>query len=181
MNAHPKINRRGWLAIWLQKRRRARRQHSAPPFPAPSLVATARGVGEATWQAVSPANVDDWQFCANDEAFDPEKKSFEQWVRDADVPDIDFVTLNGTTATTTHGFAYCAARYLIGDIWSSWTGVVDRTILTPELVLSSDGHGHLTWTMNFTTPYGFSIYRSGDGVTWGSSVDGANIGATSAD
>jgi len=82
MKAHPKINRRGWLAIWLQKRRRKRLQGSAP---------------------------------------------------------------------------------------------------VAAIVLSSDGHGRLTWTYNFTTPYGFSIYRSVDGVTWGLPFDGANIGAVSAD
>jgi hypothetical protein len=44
----------------------------------------------------------------------------------------------------------------------------------PAIVLSSDGHGHLTWTMNFETNVGFVIYYSADGVTWdGDGVDGA--------
>jgi len=178
---NPKINRRGWLAIWLQKRRQARQHPALPSFSAPSLVAVARGVSETTWQAVAPVAVDGWQFCLSDNAFHPEVKTFDRWVYEADSPDTEFVIVNATTATVTQEFAYCAARYRVGTTWSSWSGVVDRTILTPLLVLSSDGHGRLTWTMNFTTPYGFAIYRSDDGTTWGPSYDGTNTGATSAD
>ena len=37
----------------------------------------------------------------------------------------------------------------------------------PAILLASDGHGRLTWTWNFTSPYdAVSIYLSGDGVTW---------------
>jgi hypothetical protein len=51
------------------------------------------------------------------------------------------------------------------------------------IVLSSDGHGHLTWTANFTTPSdGVSIYISDDGVTWGSHpYDGWTFSASSRD
>jgi len=179
--AQPKFSRCGWLAAWLQKRRRERQQQLAPSFPAPSLAAVARGVSETTWQAVAPVDVDGWQFCLSDNAFHPEVKTFDRWVYEADSPDTEFVIVNATTATVTQEFAYCAARYRVGATWSSWTGVVDRTILTPLLVLSSDGHGRLSWTLNFITPYGFSIYRSDDGVTWGSPCDGTDVGATSAD
>jgi hypothetical protein len=41
----------------------------------------------------------------------------------------------------------------------------------PAIVLTSDGHGRLTWTLNFTSPYeGVSIYECADGVTWGSDI-----------
>ena len=37
----------------------------------------------------------------------------------------------------------------------------------PAILLASDGHGHLTWTLNFTSAYGqINIYKSADGVTW---------------
>jgi hypothetical protein len=49
----------------------------------------------------------------------------------------------------------------------------------PTILLASDGHGHLTWTLNFTTPYtGVSIYKSADGVTWDSHpYDGWDLAA----
>ena len=38
----------------------------------------------------------------------------------------------------------------------------------PAILLTSDGHGHLTWTINFTSPWdSINIYQSVDGVTWG--------------
>ncbi len=38
----------------------------------------------------------------------------------------------------------------------------------PAILLASDGHGHLTWTINFTSPWdSINIYQSADGVTWG--------------
>ena len=49
------------------------------------------------------------------------------------------------------------------------------------IVLSSDGHGRLTWTMNFNTVFDFSIYLSADGVTWGHTFDGASGGARAID
>ena len=267
MTKIPTINRRGWLAIWLQNRRRARQCRSAQSFPAPSLVSLGTVAGDTTWRAVAPIAVDDWQFCTSDNAFDPqvktfdrwvyeadapdtafvnvdaktatvtvdfgwcaarylvgttwsswtnvvpatvvapsapslvslgtvagdttwrgtapvavddwqfcvtdsafdpEVKSFDQWVADADFPDTEFVTINATTATVTADFAYCAARYRVGATWSSWTGVLDATVIPPpvQLVLSSDGHGHLTWTCNVTINTGFSIFHSVDGVAW---------------
>ena len=37
----------------------------------------------------------------------------------------------------------------------------------PAILLASDGHGHLTWTVNFTSPWdSINIYQSADGVTW---------------
>jgi len=132
MMATPKINRGGWLAAWLQKRRRARVRGALPTLlPAPSLVSLGTVAGNTTWQAVAPVVVDDWQFCTTDNAFDPEVKSFDQWVQGADFPDAEFVTINATTATVTVDFAYCAARYRVGATWSSWTSVVDTTPLVP--------------------------------------------------
>ena len=53
----------------------------------------------------------------------------------------------------------------------------------PAIQLASDGHGHLTWTVNFTTPYdGINIYWSHDGVTWGDlPYDGSDLASGSRD
>jgi hypothetical protein len=165
MTKKPTINRRGWLALWLQKRRRARQNKT---LSAPSLVSLGTVAGDTTWRAVAPVAVDGWQFCTNDNAFNPEVKSFDQWVADADSPDTEFVVVNATTATVTVDFGWCAARYRVGTTWSPWTGVLDATVIPPpvELVLSSDGHGHLTWTCNVEVEFGFNIYHSNDGVNW---------------
>jgi hypothetical protein len=163
---------------------------SAPGLNAPTLVSLGTVAGDTTWRAVAPVAVDDWQFCTTDSVFDPAVKSFDQWVADADFPDTEFVTINAATATVTADFTYCAARYRVGTTWSSWTGVVDATVIEPpaQLVLSSDGHGHLTWTLNFVPPSDASqpgvpydtvnIYKSADGVTWPSGAyDGWNLAA----
>ena len=53
----------------------------------------------------------------------------------------------------------------------------------PAILLASDGHGHLTWTWNFTSPYdGINIYKSDDGVTWPShTYDGWGLSAGNRD
>jgi hypothetical protein len=53
----------------------------------------------------------------------------------------------------------------------------------PAILLTSDGHGRLTWTLNFTTPYtDVSIYKSADGVTWDSRpYDGWDLASGSRD
>ncbi|MGH7992918.1 MAG: hypothetical protein ACREDQ_05340, partial [Limisphaerales bacterium] len=47
------------------------------------------------------------------------------------------------------------------------------------IVLNSDGHGRLTWTLNFPSDWAFNIYCSADGLTWGHSYDGTDSGARS--
>jgi hypothetical protein len=51
----------------------------------------------------------------------------------------------------------------------------------PAIVLASDGHGRLTWSLNFTSPYqNISIYQSPDGVTWPvDAFDGCDLAAGS--
>ena len=52
----------------------------------------------------------------------------------------------------------------------------------PAIVLTSDGHGHLAWTVNFTSPYDqISIYLSADGVNWGEAYDGWDLAAGNRD
>ena len=63
---------------------------------------------------------------------------------------------------------------------------------TPAILLASDGHGHLTWTLNFVPPSddsepgvpydSINIYKSADGVTWPSNAyDGWNLSAGNRD
>ena len=53
--------------------------------------------------------------------------------------------------------------------WLAWFLQKRRRERLPAILLASDGHGHLTWTWNFTTPFdSINIYQSADGVTWGS-------------
>ena len=58
-----------------------------------------------------------------------------------------------------------------------------RARVAPEfaIVLGSDGHGHLTWTLTAPSELAFNIYQSDDGVTWGSPYGGADAGALSQD
>ena len=62
----------------------------------------------------------------------------------------------------------------------------------PAILLTSDGHGHLTWTYNFVPPSddsqpgipysGINIYKSDDGVTWPSGTyDGWELAAGNRD
>ena len=53
----------------------------------------------------------------------------------------------------------------------------------PAITLLSDGHGHLTWTVNFTSQYDqINIYMSGDGVTWpADAFDGWDLASGSRD
>jgi hypothetical protein len=81
------------------------------------------------WRGIAPVAVDDWQFCTSDTPFNPEEDNFDDWVAEADWPDSDFVTVNATTATCTSNFSYCAARYQVGETWSSWTGVVYKDVI----------------------------------------------------
>ena len=119
--------RRTWLALEEQKRRRARQCRSAQSFPAPSLVSLGTFNADTTWRAVAPIAVDDWQFCTSDNAFDPQVKTFDRWVYEADAPDAVFVNIDARTATVSVDFGWCAARYRVGTIWSDWTGVIVAT------------------------------------------------------
>jgi hypothetical protein len=49
------------------------------------------------------------------------------------------------------------------------------------ILLTSDGHGRLTWTVNFVVNGDFAIYQSADGLTWGHSIDAAAPSARAAD
>ncbi len=51
--------------------------------------------------------------------------------------------------------------------WLALEAQKRRRARLPAILLASDGHGRLTWTVNFTSPYdSISIYESTDGVNW---------------
>jgi hypothetical protein len=62
-------------------------------------------------------------------------------------------------------------------VWLALEEQKRRRARLPAILLASDGHGHLTWTLNFTSPYGnINIYKSADGVTWGTvHFDGCDL------
>jgi hypothetical protein len=53
----------------------------------------------------------------------------------------------------------------------------------PAILLASDGHGRLSWTLNFTSTYGgVNIYTSADGLTWpGDAYDGSDLATSNRD
>ena len=61
--------------------------------------------------------------------------------------------------------------------WLALEAQKRRRARSPVILLASDGHGHLTWTVNFTSQYDqINIYMSGDGVTWpADSFDGWDL------
>jgi hypothetical protein len=67
--------------------------------------------------------------------------------------------------------------------WLAWFLQKRRRERLPAIQLASDGHGHLTWTLNFTSPFdSINIYQSADGVTWPSTAyDGWNLSAGNRD
>ena len=60
-----------------------------------------------------------------------------------------------------------------------------RRARAPAILLTSDGHGHLSWTINFIPqdddsqpglPYNcVNLYWSVDGVTWGDNFDSGDL------
>jgi len=152
--AQSKINRRGWLATWLHKRQQARR--------GPVLAAMSPALIVWQWSSVNPVG---WNI---------------------------YVGYDGTNYHLAASVAGNVFQYAVQEA-SAWTYIVGvdgngnettahsnavRPIeaVNPAnvIVLSSDGHGHLTWTLNFNSVFGFNIYLSADGVTWGHTFDGAD-------
>jgi hypothetical protein len=70
-----------------------------------------------------------------------------------------------------------------GSAIAPFSNVIQFAPVAPAILLASDGHGHLTWTLNFTSPYdSINIYQSDDGVTWPSSpYDGWDLASGNRD
>jgi len=84
------------------------------------------------------------------------------------------------------GYFRICQRDLAGNDILPYSNVVHSDGLpatVPAIGLTSDGHGHLTWALNFTSPYdSINIYQSDDGVTWGTDpFDGWNLSAGNRD
>jgi hypothetical protein len=68
-------------------------------------------------------------------------------------------------------------------VWLALEAQNRRRARLPAILLASDGHGHLTWTLNFTSQYdSINIYQSADGVSWpNTAYDGWNLSAGNRD
>ena len=161
MTAQPKINRRGWLATWLHNRQRARR--------GPLLAAVSPGLIVWRWSSVNPVR---WNVYAS---FDGTNY---QLVGSVAGNIFQYVPQSGSAWT-----------YIVGVDANGNETTAHSNAVRPDdavnpanvIVLNSDGHGHLTWTLNFPSDWGFNIYWSADGTTWGHTFDGVDGGARAID
>jgi len=159
--------RRWWLALEAQKRRRARLDSGAVvglvlSSPSPDQIVW-------SWSGVDPVH---WNIYASDDG-----AAF-------------------TLATTIAG----GLRRFFPDSGAQWLYVVGvdgaGTEITPHsialrpnsvvhpdntIVLSSDGHGRLSWVLGHNYGWGLNVYHSVDGVTWGDLYDMPDAGANGAD
>ena len=160
--------RRVWLALEEQKRRRAR----GAVVPASSLTITLAGsvinivqVGPDQGIAIAIQRSDDGNFGENvdgDQAF-----GATSW------------DLSGEAT----GYYRICFEAEDGSAIAPFSNVIQFAPVAPAILLASDGHGHLTWTLNFTSAYGqINIYKSADGVTWPSDTyDGWDLASGSRD
>ena len=177
-NPLPKMNRinppmtqgqrRVWLALEEQKRRRAR----AAGGLAPSLTITLAGsvinivqVGPDQGIAIAIQRSDDGNF---GESVDGDK-AFGATTWD----------LSGEAA----GYYRICFEAEDGSAIAPFSNIIQFAPSAPAILLASDGHGHLTWTLNFTSSFGqINIYKSADGVTWPSDAyDGWDLASGSRD
>lgn len=155
------MNRGAWIALEMQKRRRTRRM--------PFLIALSPSSIQWRWSNLNPAH---WNI---------------------------YISFDGVNFQNSRSVDGSVFQYF-PDSSSAWTFVVGvdgngneiterSNVVHPieavnpsnVIVLSSDGHGRLTWTLNFDSPFGFTIYLCSDGVSWGHSLDGTGGGARTAD
>jgi hypothetical protein len=147
------LQRRVWVALEQQQRRRRRRAAGLTPGFSVSLAGTVLNIvqtGPNAFYAIgleySADGATDWTL-AGDATF-------------------------GTTHFDLAGFD--AGYYRVcwedsgGAAQAPFSNVVHYIPPEPAILLTSDGHGRLSWTLNFTTECdNINIYKSDDGVTWG--------------
>jgi len=160
--------RRTWLALAEQKRRRARANRS----PAQSLTITLAGsvinivqVGPDQGIAIAIQRSDAGNFGENVDG----DKAFGATTWD----------LSGEAA----GYYRICFEAEDGSAIAPFSNIIQFAPSAPAILLASDGHGHLTWTLNFTSAFGqINIYKSADGVTWPSDAyDGWDLASGSRD
>jgi hypothetical protein len=160
--------RRVWLALAEQKRRRAR----AAGGSAPSLTITLVGsvinivqVGSDQGIAIGIQRSDDGNF---GEYVDGDKA---------------FGAASWDLAGEAAGYYRICFESEDGRAIAPFSNSIQFAPVAPAILLASDGHGHLTWTLNFTSPYDqISIYQSADGVTWGTDAfDGWDLASGNRD
>ena len=153
--------RRVWLALEEQKRRRARR--------GPLLSAQSPGLIVWQWSSVNPVR---WNV---------------------------YTSFDGTNYSLVGSVAGNVFQY-IPESGSAWTYIVGvdgngneitahSNAVRPDdavnpanvIVLNSDGHGHLTWTLNFTSDTGINIYQAPTARPGATPLTVAMVGARAVD
>jgi hypothetical protein len=159
--------RRAWLALEEQKRRRARAAVGAAGFTISldgdtlHIVQTGPDAFSGIGLQYSPDGVSGWEVTG----------------------DTSFGSTSFNMAGSEAGYYRVCWVDLDGMGHPPFSNIIHYVPPAPAIVLSSDGHGRLTWTANFTTPSdSISIYLSDDGVTWGSDAyDGWTMSAGARD
>jgi hypothetical protein len=116
--SQPKIDRRGWLAWFLQKRRRERQ---ATDFPAELVAPTLALVG-VNYQGTAPMPASIWQFAQSDGSYD--SGSVQSWADGADLENAGYDLLPPNQAESGKMFSYCSCRYQVAGVWSAWCAVI---------------------------------------------------------
>ena len=158
--------RRAWIALEEQKRRRARRGGAVS---VPVLSVSSPVVIAWQWSGQDPAH---WNIYAGDDG-------------------VNF----HLAKTVVGGVRLCNVDnggqwfYVVGvdgggaEITGHSNAQRPDSVIDPRntLVLTSDGHGSLDWVLNYDYGWGVNIYWSADGVTWGDLYDAPDSGMYHAD
>jgi len=165
--------RRVWLALEEQKRRRKRAAALGQPVPA--IVLTSDGHGRLTWLPNFPT----------DAQFNIYKSPTQQIQGGPFANPQSGDRYRDLTGTDPAWFCVVQCDDNQNDIppYSNWVYSDGLPGPAANIVLTSDGHGHLTWTLNFTSQYDqINIYWCNDGVTWGTDAfDGWDLGSGNRD
>ena len=115
MTKTPTINRRGWLALWLQRRRRVRAV--ALTLDAPTL-----GRAGGYYVGTSPVPASVWQFAQSDSGYD--SGPIQGWVDGCDLPTADYELLSANQARSVQIFYAGTCRYQVAGVWSPWCAII---------------------------------------------------------
>jgi len=159
--------RRTWLALEEQKRRRNRASGSAQPVPA--ILLGSDGHGHLTWTLNFTSPYDQISIYQSADGVNWGTDTFDGW---------DLAAGNRDCSGSAGYFRICISDYDGHDVLPYSNSVYSDGLSgqAVNIVLSSDGHGHLTWTCNVSADFGFTIGHSPDGNTWDDLYDNANPG-----
>jgi hypothetical protein len=163
--------RRVWLALEAQKRRRARAAAlSSSALPAPAIVLTTDGHGYLSWTT-------NFITARAFNIYESVTKTIVAGNASITNPGDRFVDHSGTMPTWLC-VVQCDGNGNDIPPYSNWVYTDgDMNAVWNPIILTSDGHGRLVWSLE-VAPVGadLNIYRSDDGVTWnGAPFDGWNF------